>query len=368
MKFIKPNFKKSNLNISSTLAKFLNVNNDKPTLKILEKELNKNYKNVVFMCFDGLGMYPIKKNLDKNNILVKNIVKTLRSTFPSTTTNATTSLYQNKYPLEHGWLGWSLYYKEKDKCVDIYLDKDSKTGEEVDTSELKIDKKEYYFDYANTEYQINSVFPSYVTVNNKENNHVFEDEGEFFLNISNILKRETKQYIYAYFPDPDSTMHRNGVTSKEAYKVINSIAKQVEKLVNEYKDTLFIITADHGQIDINGYIEIYKDEEIMDLLKIYPYLDSRSPCFIVKDGKHKEFEKKFKEKYSKDFKLYKSSTLIKKGYFGKGDKSYLLGDYIGIGTYTHKQMLLNESSPRFKGHHTSLTEEMEVPLILIKNK
>lgn len=45
---------------------------------------------------------------------------------------------------------------------------------------------------------------------------------------------------------------------------------------------------------------------------------------------------------------------------------YLLGDYIALGTYTHKIALLTPHSKRFKGHHTSMTEEMEVPLILLE--
>ena len=110
-KFIKPNFKKSNLNISATLAEYIGAPNKNATLPILEKELNKGYKNVVFICFDGLGIYPLKKNLDKNDFLLKNIKQKLRSTFPSTTTNATTSLMFNQLPLEHGWFGWSLYFE-----------------------------------------------------------------------------------------------------------------------------------------------------------------------------------------------------------------------------------------------------------------
>lgn len=98
-------------------------------------------------------------------------------------------------------------------------------------------------------------------------------------------------------------------------------------------------------------------------------LDSRSPAFIVKKGREKEFEEKFIEKYSEDFVLFKSQDLIDKGYFGDvGDKGYLLGDYIAIGTYTNKQFMWNEQKHRFLGHHTSLTKEMEVPLIVIKSK
>ena len=64
--------------------------------------------------------------------------------------------------------------------------------------------------------------------------------------------------------------------------------------------------------------------------------------------------------------LWKSADLVAKGYFGdRGDKADFLGDYLAVGTYTHKQALLTPNSTRYKGHHTSLTEEMEVPLILL---
>ena len=87
--------------------------------------------------------------------------------------------------------------------------------------------------------------------------------------------------------------------------------------------------------------------------------------FSIKVLSEKVFENLFRKRYGKDFKLVKSADLIKKGYFGtRGNFGHLLGDYIAIGTYTHKQFLPSENSTRFKGHHTSLTEEMKIPLIL----
>ena len=104
------------------------------------------------------------------------------------------------------------------------------------------------------------------------------------------------------------------------------------------------------------------------MLEIYPYLEARAVSFKVKENKKQDFEKLFTEKYGEDFILYTAQELIDKGLFGnRGDKCGLLGDYIAIGTYTHKTMLLTPSSHKFKGHHTSLTEEMEVPLIVLKN-
>ncbi len=363
---IQPDWTKSNLNISATLAEFLGVPNKNATLPILKQELAKGYKNVVFICFDGLGIYPMEKNLSEDDFLRKHIKQTLVSTFPSTTTNATTSLMENQLPLEHGWFGWSVYFKNMKRNINIFLNTDSWTDEKIEITNSPLGKLDYYFDYAQSEYQINSVFPGYVKVAHEEKNNTFSDEQEFFETIEKVCNRAGKQFVYAYYPDPDATMHDFGVTSKEAKSVIKSISANMKKLVSSTKDTLFVVTADHGQIDVEGYVELYKDKKLYGMLEIYPYLESRAIAFKVKKGKQKAFEQYFTSKYGEDFKLLKTADLLKQNYFGSfGDKAELLGDYIATGTYTHKQALLTPASPKFKGHHTGLTEEMEVPLILI---
>jgi len=367
--FIFPDFSNSNLNISSTLAEFLGVKNKNPTIPILEEELKKDYKNVVFICFDGLGIYPLKQNLSKNDLFMRNIKRTLVSTFPSTTTNATTSLLTNTVPLFHGWFGWSLHFKNINRNVDIYTHNDSWSGSKVDSSKLNLDKPRYYFDEeGNGKYQINTVFPNYVVVENPNRNNVFTTNEDFFDKIINVCNKNGKQFCYAYNPEPDHTMHEVGVTTKETKDLIYKLQSGVEKILSSTKDTLLIISADHGQIDVKGYVEFYKDKKLLDMLKIYPYLDSRSPAFIVKEGLSEKFENYFTSKYGRDFELHKTDELVEKGFFGNvGDKRDWLGDYIAIGTYTYKQGLLTEKSHRFKGHHTSLTEEMEVPLIIVNS-
>lgn len=369
IQFHEPNFKNCNLNISATLAEFLGADNKNATILLLKKELKKNYKNIVFICFDGLGINPININLEKNAILRKNIAKILVSTFPSTTTNATTSLLTNTLPLEHGWLGWNLYFEEINKNLDLYNKKDSKTGEVIPFNMPIEDNSDYYFDHSKSEYEINTIFMPYVIVKHPERNTKITNEFELCDAIRKIISKEGKQFVYAYLDEPDAIMHFCGVSSREAKQKIESINTEIEKLYNESEDTLFIITADHGQVDITGYVEFYKDKELNDMLVCEPYLDARAPAFRVKAGLKPDFEKRFMEKYGNDFILFKSQDLIDKGYFGfRGDKGYLLGDYIAIGTNTNKQFLWNETKTRYLGHHTSLTDEMLVPLILLKKK
>lgn len=363
---ITPDFRNSVVNISATLAEFLGAPNRNATLPVLQEELDKGYQKVVFLCFDGLGVHPMGKNLDGTDFLFQNLRQILLSTFPSTTTNATRSLLTNQVPLEHGWFGWSMHFAALHRNVDIFMGRDSATHEAVDFSSCPLGMADYYFDQADSSYAVNTVFPPYIQVKHPERNRIFQTGEEFWSAIEEICRKPGRQFVYAYYPEPDLVMHKHGVSSPEARSVIRDISRRLKELHEAMGDALFIVSADHGQVDVTGYIELYKDERLMELLEIYPFMEARAPAFLVKKGREREFERYFEDAYGEDFLLFKSAELAAKGYFGAGgDKAELLGDYIAAGTYTHKQALLTPDSARFKGHHTSLTEEMEVPLILL---
>lgn len=372
-KFIFPDFTHSNINVSATLAEFLGAPNANATLTIIKKELAKNYKNVVFICFDGMGVHPLSVNLTETDFLRANVKDVLTSTFPSTTTCATTSLTTNRLPLEHGWFGWSVYFDKLKRNVNIFLDTDSWTDEKLDvTGSSPLSVFPYYFDQAgkDCEYEINTVFPVFVKVAHPERNVSWNfDMAAFFEHIKQICAKDGKQFVYAYNNEPDHSMHENGVACPATRDMLTDISRRLEQLVKETPNTLFIVTADHGMIDVEDYVYLYQDEKLYGMLEIFPYVEPRAIAFKVKEGRKEEFEKYFTRKYGKDFVLYKSSDLIKNGLFGnKGDKGELLGDYMAIGTYTHKQAVIAPSNMLFKGHHTSLTEEMLVPLIMIGDK
>ena len=369
MKFTKPNFKNCILNISASLAKFLGADNKNKTNKIIDRELKKNFKNLVFIIFDGMGFDPININLDKNSFIRKNIKDKITSVFPSTTTNATTTLLTNKMPLEHGWVAWSVYFKELDRAVDIYLNSDTYTNEQIDPNFLpeRLPITPYYKS-AKTDYTISKVVPPFWHDGIPENRYTFTDNDVMFKHIKGICETSGKQFIYCYCPEPNHTMHDEGVSSKEAKKVINEIDKNLEELVNSCPDTLFIITADHGHTDVTGHINLYENKKLLDLLEVKPYLEARATAFKVKQGKNIEFEKLFKYCYGKDFKLYKTEKLLKKNYFGTiTENKELLADYIAV-CKTNKIFRLTENHPYFKGHHTSLGSEMFVPLIICSKK
>lgn len=368
-KLIKPDWKNNILNISATFAEFLGAPNDNATLPILAEQLKKDYKNVVYICFDGMGINPLERNLPQDDFLRRHIVQVLTSTFPSTTTNATTSLCTNKLPLEHGWLGWSLHFDEVGRNVDIFLNKDSQTGEElVFESPLEDYRDGYFYHGTRDDYKIRTVNPKYVHCK-EEYNTIVETIEEFFDAIGRICNEDGKHFVYCYCPQPDGCMHENGVTCPETKLLLKQISDGMRHLSENTEDTLFVVSADHGQVDIAGYINWKDEAELNEMLECPPFLDSRSPCFRVKKGMKRKFAKLFRKKYGEDFVLFPTKYLVKHNYFGdRGKYAYLLGDFVASGTYTHKMLILLKDNPHFhKGHHTALTEEMLVPLIFIES-
>ena len=365
---IKPDFTKNIINVSASIAEFLGCPNDKPTLPALTAALNKGYKNVVFLILDGLGMHPIETNLSPDSFLRRNIREVLTSVFPSTTTNATTTYLTNKYPMEHGWFGWSLYLEELKRAVDLFIGRDSFTGEPVDKASIKtLLPVEPYYKKKTKDYTTNVVVPEYWD-SDYDNRHVFETPPEMFAHIGAICRKAGKQFIYSYCGEPDSVMHRYGVSSAEAHAVIGALNDGVEALCAELTDTLFIISADHGQIDIDGYIDIFKDEELTSMLEWPQFLEARAAAFKVKTDCREKFADAFRRKYGADFELFKVEDLIGENYFGgnmTSEHARRLGDYIAVGV-TNKIIRLTPFTHDFKGHHTSLTEEMTVPLIFIE--
>lgn len=117
---IYPNYSKSLINISASICKYYGVDTGHKTIPIIDEVLSKGYKNIVLMLFDGMGVDCIENNLTSGSFIIKNMIDTILSVYPSTTTAATIALESGLAPIEHGWLGWSLYFKEIDKIVNLF--------------------------------------------------------------------------------------------------------------------------------------------------------------------------------------------------------------------------------------------------------
>ncbi|MFZ5353501.1 MAG: alkaline phosphatase family protein, partial [Bacillota bacterium] len=127
-----PDYDNSILNTIAAVMKHYGVDTKYNENQKLMELLDKNYKNVVLMIFDGMGVDILESLLQKDDILRANITAEVTSVYPSTTTAAMTAYYSGLSPFEHGWLGWSLYFKEYGRCLDTFINRDSFSGEYLD--------------------------------------------------------------------------------------------------------------------------------------------------------------------------------------------------------------------------------------------
>lgn len=100
------------------------------SLKELDEVL-KVHDRIVFILLDGAGAKTIE-NLASNDSVLKNRPKIkITSIFPPTTVAATNAFLSGRYPCENGWLGWSQYFSDLNRAVDVFANVDSWTKEKL---------------------------------------------------------------------------------------------------------------------------------------------------------------------------------------------------------------------------------------------
>ena len=153
---------------------------------------------------------------------------------------------------------------------------------------------------------------------------------------------------------------------------MEEINKKIEQATSKLKDTLVIITADHGLVE-SKYINIQKDiTKLYDMLARTTAIESRATAIKLKNNvKNGEFEYLFNKYLKNAFCLLSKEEVLDLKLFGPQRNQYLedtLGDYLIVAT---KNYCLNydDNSPIFKANHAGFTKkEMLVPLIIIDRK
>ncbi len=377
-KIFKPNYNRSIINIPATIMEYAGVKNDYPKSAILRKELRKNYKNIVFIIFDGMGSSIVKKLLPKDSILRQGVADTLHSVFPPTTTAATSTYLTGTYPSEHGWLGWNMYFEDVDMVLDLFTGKESFLQEVVYPNyvEKNLPLPTSMLDRiaAKGKFEVASVYPKGLTSGYKRN-YEYTSLKDMCAKIKKCLMSEKRQFVYCYNDNPDYIMHEFGPFAESVQEFLAKANGCVEELAKACPNTLFVISADHGQIEVKNRIFLHNYDDICDFLVSPPYLDSRAMSFRVKEHCKVQFYNLFTKYFGNEFVLYTKKTVIKKNLFGP--KTELLEKYVGdfvaiaVGGSIMQYKPDKEDTELFvyKGHHAGLTkEEVEVPLILIGKK
>ena len=131
-----PDYDRCILSVSASLLSKFGLKSNYPTLKELDKYLEKNYKNIIFLIIDCLGSEILEKDLNEYSILKKHIRTNITTVFPSTTVAATTAFHSGISTLENGWIGWMPYFREYNDIIEIFTSKQFYTGKKLDIPDI----------------------------------------------------------------------------------------------------------------------------------------------------------------------------------------------------------------------------------------
>ena len=96
-----PDYENCLVNLSNSILKKFDAGTTAKTLSLADPYLEKNYKNVVVLLLDAMGMSIIEKHLKEDGFFRSHLAGSLDSVYPPTTVAATTSMLSGLYPNEH---------------------------------------------------------------------------------------------------------------------------------------------------------------------------------------------------------------------------------------------------------------------------
>ena len=388
--FILPYYDNCLVNLANSILKSFGAETSAGTLALADKYLAAGYKNVVVLLLDAMGTSIIEKHLEKDGFFRSHLAGTFDSVYPPTTVAATTSVLSGLYPCEHGWLGWDMYYPELDKNVTVFTNteqtKEKKdaapTGSDSDgrpiwgEDSLEEDKPaaEFNAGFTYTPYQ------SIIDKINKAGGRAYysipfvpphpNTLDAILDRVSMLCEEPERKFIYAYWDEPDHTMHRTGIASVASHDLIVALEKRVEEFASSLSYTLLFVIADHSHIDCRNLC-ILDHPRVLDCLVRMPSIEPRTLNLFVRDDRKEAFPAIFREEFGDAFLLLTREEVLEKRLFGTGndrpDLPSMIGDFVALSISDVSIFNTHLEVQAMPGGHAGMTrEEYEIPLIVIE--
>lgn len=322
---------KSLVNVSNSLLKAFDVPTFHDSYRVLDQIIEANRgKKICLFLFDGLGKTVLKEHRASAPFIYRNRLKAITSVFPPTTVAATTALLSGRYPCETGWLGWRQFFKADGQIVNMFSSLVSGTEEKfVPTTEERLPFR-YIDDLINERTGAKTAV--------RIMGHRLFDHGQtdplIFFNAVEEALADTYKFIYAYYPEPDHSLHDLGNGAPHIDEVIKGIDDGLVSVVKAHPDVLFLSLADHGHIDFK-WAPLNEHPDFADTLEMLYFCEARASMVNVKKGREDDFLRAFNKYYGSDFELYSKEEIKSRHIFGYSDDTVpgfddLLGDYLMV--------------------------------------
>lgn len=356
-----------------------------PELRLLPARELAAARNIVLLVIDGFGYNHLTSSGVKG-ALARNLVGSITSVFPSTTATAITTFHTGVAPQQHGLTGWFTHLREQGGVTAVLpfrargaaqgLSQQGLAPESVFTVPSLFDTL-----------QVRPVIVTHKSIVDSDYNRFHSGRAErrsydtlkhCFREIEAAVKSgPERKYVYAYYPELDSLAHRFGVASPQVADLCARLDQAFDELLSELAgtDTVVILTADHGFVDVpgNGWMELEQHPELAAMLALPLCGEPRVAYCYVHPERRRSFEAYAAERLWDWAGLWPSEALLARGWFGlgephprlkerAGDYTLLMKDHRAI-----KDWVPGEKKFAHIGVHGGATpDEMRVPLVVAR--
>jgi hypothetical protein len=390
------------LNIPSTVCRLLGV----PELRggVLAPEIlapleEGGFRRVLLILMDALSLHQLQRWMASdiapiwNTLLSNGVLAPVTSIVPSTTSAALLSLWTGLSTCQHGVTGYEMLMKEYGMVVNMISHAPASfRGENGSLSQAGFKPGEYL--QVNTlgshlaahgvrayaaqpdnilRSGLSQMFYKDVTV------HGFNTAADLWVNMRHLLEAHPGErlYAYVYWSELDHLSHLYAPDDERPAADFQAFSEAFERLFLQRlspearRDTLVILTADHGQIPTrkNPRYDLAQHPRLAQWLHILPTGENRLAYLYLRSGQNEDVSAYIEQTWPDQFALFDPAQAVKAGLFGPGEPHPHLLDRLGdmiMAARNHAYLRWSDKENRLLGRHGGLSpDEMLVPFLAV---
>jgi predicted AlkP superfamily pyrophosphatase or phosphodiesterase len=398
--FIAPKYQdQSILNIPDSICHWLGIPGIGEGALIPEilDPLGNGIRRVILILMDALALHRLQRWMEDGTALVwrsltaDGLLAPITSISPSTTSAALTTLWTGRSPASHGILGYEVWLKEYGMVANMILHAPMTFRGDVGTlSKAGFDPQKflplptlgphlrqqaitpYAFQHRSIAHSgLSQMFQQEVDI------YGFHSVADLWVSLRQMIesKPNERQYIWTYWGEYDGLSHAHGPDDERSAAEFAHFSAAFEQFFLKRlspaarKDTLVILTADHGQIHtpLVANNSLKHHPAFNQHLHITPTGENRMSYLYLRPGSETSVRDYLQANWSPGFTILTREKALSVGLFGPGAQHPGLNDRIGdLIAFAHEDAYLwwDKKDDFMLGRHGGLhRQEMLVPFL-----
>ncbi len=354
-------------------------------------------RKVILVLMDALALHRFQRWLISGNapawpfMLDEGILAALTSITPSTTSSALTSLWTGRAPIEHGILGYEMWLKEYGIVANTILHSPiAYQGQVGSLSHAGFSPENFLTlptlgthlashgvaafalqHYTIARSGLSRMFFDDVDV------HSFSTAADLWINLRQLIEANLHErlYTWVYWGQVDHFSHFHGPDDERPAAEFELFSEAMERNFLDQlsetarRDTLLILTADHGQIGTvqDPHYELRNHPEFTKCLHILPSGENRLAYLFVRPGRCEQVKEYISSNWPGKFAIVDPLHAAERGLFGPGSPHPALddrlGDYLLVALDDAYLWWTNKDNILIGRHGGLHPEEMLVPFL-----